>query len=163
MSGTISLSDELADQIRDRHEQANRKGAATLDSIKEAISDRVGVAYLVESAKAKHRGNFREWWRENGLPIEWAARYLKLSKTAKRAAIADKDQLRLIGLLPSATDHHEGQASRAVNPLEWVKWAGKLSTTLTSDRVKQMDSVQRQVALRTLEPVMALYKALQGK
>lgn len=161
---TIEISDNLAEQIINLHTQAEASQGVAMDRIEDLIGSRLNVAALVEAAKAKHGQHFRQWWEDNGLPDNWASRYLTIAKTAKRVHLGDKNQLRLIGILPEgAEEPHQPQQRREENALEWIKLAGRLTTTLTADKIKNMDSFQRRLAIDKLKPFIEIYRELGGE
>jgi hypothetical protein len=159
---TTQTTDALVEEINREHEEADRLQQSTIISINTLIARRVRVAALVETAKANTGQGFRTWWETNNLPDGWAARYLLIAKTAKRQKLADKNQLRLLGILPEPESDGEerNHKRRADNPLAWVKVCGKLKASLTDDRIKQMDDTERQTAAMHLKPVVELYHAL---
>jgi predicted transcriptional regulator len=159
---TIQASDELAHQIHTLHRSAEDKQAFATDGIQELIDARLNVAALVETAKAAKGQHFRQWWDDQQLPTAWAARYLTIAKTFKRSTLGDKNQMKLIGIIPQDEQEQRPQQQREENSLEWIKLAGRLSTTLTEERISKMDNFQRRLAMDKLEPFIAIYKKLKG-
>jgi len=158
------LTTSLADEIRRAHELSEGREQYARASIEELIEARVETATLVEAARASvGKGQFREWWETNKLPAGWAARYLKLAKTAKRHTLGDKNQMRLIGIIPTPEPMAAGEHQRqADNPFQWVKIAGRLVTTLTADRISAMDAMERETAKMRLKPIVELYEKLDA-
>jgi len=162
MNLTTPANDQLAAEIQRLHLKAEHCQAAAMDGINDLIETRISVAALVETAKANQGHHFRLWWESNHLPTEWAARYLTIAKTAKRVKLGDKNQLRLMGILPEPTGEEETKAPqhREGGSLEWIKLAGRLNTTLTKDRINQMDKFQRRLAIDKLKPLIEIYNEL---
>ena len=153
--------DALANEIKARHESCNDIQQHATEAITATIGARVEVARLVEAAHSQIRSSvaFAKWWRDQGMPDGWAAKYLRLAKTAGRNTIGDKGQLRLCGILPEAESGNDGQR-RDPNPFEWTKWAGKIRARLTVDSVQSMGEVDRAVAMKQLKPLVDIYEAL---
>lgn len=161
---TIEIADNLANQIIILHTQAEVSQEVAMGRIEDLIDSRLNVAALVEAAKARHGQHFKQWWDDNELPSNWAARYLTIAKTSKRVHLGDKNQMRLIGILPEgAEEPQQPQQRREENALEWIKLAGRLTTTLTSDRIKSMDNFQRRLAIDKLKPFIEIYRELGGE
>lgn len=158
------LSSSLIASIQQCHEiaEANQKNA--VDGLSALIIARRETAALVEKAKAETGKGFREWWDNSGLPYGWAARYLTIARTAKRNALGDKNQLRLIGILPEIeTGNKSEQQSKQVNPFAWVKAASRLAGSLPTDRISNMDDFEKREARERLKPIVDCYKALGGE
>lgn len=157
-------TDSLAAEIQKRHKACQSVQNSALKKIEDTIAARIEVARLVEAAHASIGSGckFAQWWRERKLPVGWAEKYLRLAKTADRHTLGDKNQLRLIGLLPEAeeSDHSEARES---NPFCWTKWAGKIKMTLTLDRINGMSRIDREIAARQLEPLVKVYNQLTSK
>ena len=163
MNITIQASDELAHQIHNLHRSAEEKQSFASDGIQDLIDARLNVAALVETAKAAKGQHFRQWWEENNLPTAWAARYLTIAKTFKRSTLGDKNQMKLIGIIPEDPEPEQRQQQqRPENSLEWIKLAGRLSTTLTEERIGKMDKFQRRLAMDKLKPFLEIYKKLEN-
>lgn len=158
-----AAADALADEIKDKHAQCGEIQSATMEHIAATIDARVAVARLVETAAATIGSGvgFAKWWRDRDMPVGWAAKYLKLAKTADRHTLGDKGQLRLVGLLPEPEGGNEGN-QRERNPFEWTKWAGKIKARLTIESIGTMGRMDREVAMKQLEPLVAVYEALKA-
>ena len=165
MSTTIThiAETELIAQIEQHHELAERRQMDAIDGINDLVEARLSTAALVETAKANLGHRFHQWWREYGLPTDWDHKYIRIAKTRDNLQLNDRNQLRLIGILPDIEHDGDGDNQgtvRPINPFAWVKIAGKLKATLTEDTVKAMDAHERQTARLHLKPLVELYNAL---
>lgn len=156
----VIAKDALAEAIRQRHEFAEEAKKLAADGITHAMQCYVETSQLVEALKNQTGNRFRQFWRDHQLPAGWDAKYLRLARTAKR--LPDKDQLRLIGIIPEAEDHHQNQQSQAPNPFAWVKWANKASSELTPERIERMDSFERRSAMERIKPLVDIYERLKA-
>lgn len=152
----------IASEIKRRHEACQQVQSTAVGWIGQTIKARIEVAGLVEAAHATIGSGvkFAKWWREMDMPCGWAVKYLRLAKTADRHTLGDKDQLRLIGLLPEPEKGASGVA-REPNLFIWTKWAGKIRTTLTPESIAKMSTMDREIAARQLEPLVKVYADLK--
>jgi hypothetical protein len=144
----------LAEDIKARHETCQLMQGEAVEFIGQTITARVEVSRLVETAHSIMGGAaFVAWWRDLDMPHGWAGKYLRLAKTADRCALGDKSQLRLCGILPEAEPGNDGQR-REANPWQWTGYVGKIRASLTPERISSMGSVDREVALQQVEPLL---------
>lgn len=155
----------LAGEIRERHEankdRVERLRAATVSLWSEAVE----ISKLAMSAYEITKGGIRfgQWWTEQGLPAGWAAKYLRINRTASRRVLADKDQLRLIGVMDEAETHNDGQKPRQENPWAWTRYVGKINGYLRLNEVSRMSPTEAKLALKSLEPLEAIAKVLKER
>lgn len=164
MSHPIQASTEaLAAEIVHKHRECEGIQQDALSAITSTIEARVSVARLVETAHSLIGSGvaFAKWWREQNLPAGWAAKYLRLAKTADRNMVGDKNQLRLIGLLPEPESGNAGN-HRKVDMFAWTKWAGKICHTFTPEFTEKMGSIERASAAKLLEPIVELHRKLSS-
>ena len=157
-----SARDTQAETIRERHGQLMAKMDMTKDCVQSTITDAFDIAKLVEAARATIGSQFAKWWRDQDLPAGWVARYIKLAKTAGRNTLGDKDQLRLIGILPEADTHNDNQRAHGADPFAWTKQAGKLKAAFTVQSVGGLSKVERITAMQHLKPIVEVYEALKA-
>lgn len=163
-SQMIAARAETTNTIRELHEKAESLQTDAIHGIQDLIDARLAVASLAESARANlGSAAYHAWWRDAGLPAEWDRKYITLAKTSKRIALTDKNQMRLIGILPEP-EEEEGDTNRQKqnpdNHLAWVKIAGKLKATLTAEAISTMDTYEKQTARNHLKPLVDLYNSL---
>lgn len=161
---TTETTEAFAIRIKELHEAAEDYQLNTLATIQELIKKRVECAALVEAAKNAKGHAFRQFWEDAGLPLEWAPKYLKIAKTAARDTLGDKNQMRLIGIIPEhAEETTEPQTRRPVDSLAWIKTIGKLNTNLTEETIKGMDRFQRDLAIEKMKPLVETFYKIGGK
>lgn len=154
----------LAREIHDRHNALEKRAGETRDAITATCSEAMELAKLVEAAHSSMGGKqFALWWREQKLPVGFAEKYLTLARTSDRHTLGDKDQLRLIGVLPEA-EHGaaEQQQRQQANPLAWVSYAGKLNASITIESVRAMPAAERHIVLQKLLPLKAIIAELES-
>jgi hypothetical protein len=152
-----------AREIHERHEQLMQKGGNLRDAMVAHCEEAIRIARLVEAMHAQLGGRrFADWWHEQRLPVGWAERYMRLAHTAERNTLGDKDQLRLIGILPEAEAGSDPQKRQEQNPYEWVKLTGRLTAVLTPEAIRSMGEVDRRVALQKLEPMKRVIAELEA-
>lgn len=161
-----ALTDEalaaLARRIHDSHSGLQSRVEAFRSEAGEICSVAITIAREVETAWATLGGRrFKEWWDAQKLPVGWADRYLTLAKTAERHTLGDKDQLRLIGVLPEADGHNEG-VQRERTGYEWLKHVGKINSTVTVQDIGRMGAAEQRMAYEKLKPLKALIAALES-
>jgi len=155
--------ERAADEIMQRHAGLMARRDSLLGETHKVLHEAADIAILVETVHAELGGRrFVHWWRDQNMPPGWAEKYLRLARTRKRNAIADKDQLRLIGVLPAPETTTQGQQARAANPYAWIKWSAKISKSFPTESIKGMDETDRQMALKHLEPIAELIDSLRG-
>jgi hypothetical protein len=125
--------------------------------VNDLVRDRIAVATLAEKAKAELGSRFAQWWRENGLPADWDWRYIRIAKNKQRW-IDNPNQL----LLAIESDEgREPQQRRGEDCMAWVKTAGRLRATLTTEKIGAMTADERQTARLHLAPLVELYNRLE--
>lgn len=155
---SIVIKDTLSDSIRQRHFEAERLQDSAMANISALIEKRIEAASLVESARAQlGRAAFREWWKESGLPLEWDSRYLRLAKTAARARLMDRNQLRLVGILPEAESDGKELRQRDQGFSAWAKNVGKIQRMIQPEKVKAWTRDERAIAASILKPLAEAY------
>ena len=150
-------------QIKAKHDNMLQRRDGAAEEIASVCHDAAEIAFLVQTVHSEMGGaRFAHWWREQDMPAGWAAKYLRLAKTANRKALADKDQLRLIGVLPEPDTHNDNQSPRPVNPFAWIKWSGKIASAFKPMQIGSMDEADRFAALKNLEPIEKIIRELRG-
>ena len=153
-----TLADPLASEIIDAHNRAANLVENARDRIKDAIDSTFACAALVDAARAEWGTGFKSRWRDEvGLPDAEASRYLSIHHAASRRI--DKRQLFLIGIIDPADDepeHHQ----RTPDPFAWCRWVPKVREALGDEQIARMSQDQREVARKTLEPLVELYEKL---
>jgi hypothetical protein len=160
----IIKTDPLAEQIAALHTAAEAMQSDTEEALQRLVNARIEAAVFAETARATHGMRFRQWWRTQGLPAGWDARYLRIAKTKQRL-LTDPNQMLLIGQDDDDQEHGETQQGqrRAPNPLEWVNHVGRLKTRLTSEAIDAMDEWQATTAIEHLRPIISLVAPLMAK
>lgn len=154
--------DASAEEIRRRHEQMMRDRDIAISETEKVCHEAFDIAVLVSAVHKQVGGRrFAEWWREKNMPVGWADRYLKLARTAGRRDLPDKDQLRLIGVLPEPEESTIGQHKRQPNPFAWIKWSAKITRNFPAEAVETMDEADRIAALKHLQPIKELIAKLE--
>lgn len=156
-------TDELARNIHERHSELQCSVASVRASAEEACKEAINIAQLVAIAHAELGGKrFIEWWREQKLPNGWAGKYLRIAATASRKTIGDKDQLRMIGILPESDSHNAGtERERKKSGIDWAKWIGKTRAELSKERVSRMSRTEAEVAITLMKPLIEVYNELR--
>ena len=158
----------MADEIHRLHELAELAQCSAVHGLSSLVSFRRQCASIVEAAHASMGGaRFMAWWNDQGLPIGWGGRYLTIARTNERNAIGDKNQLKLMGFMPSVEigDHEDDyrQSSRCpTNPLSWMSPFVKFKARFTDELISGFDEVQREIARREIKPLVELYNKLEG-
>lgn len=155
---------EAAIEIRNRHAELEQETYHARNFAQAACSKALEISTLVEQVHATLGGpRFASWWRDQNLPAGWGKKYLTIARTRREQIELDKDQLRLIGILPdnhhgNPGTHHQadGQSSFA-----WIKWAAKIPAAIPPEKVKDMDEADRRSALKHLEPIKRLIEELE--
>lgn len=152
-----------ANEIKARHDHMIRHRETAVNDMHQVCLEAIEIAGLVETVHSELGGRrFVEWWRSCDLPVGWADRYLRLARTAERAQLHDKDQLRLIGILPEAVGTTAGQQHRDPNPFAWIRWTQKIIKTIPVESVESMDAADRSAALKHLQPIKELIAKLEA-
>lgn len=155
------LSDSLALQIATSHEQAEQAQTKALAEVSSLIELRTQTAEFVATAKASSGKWFRQWWVDSNLPDSWAARYLRINKTAQRNKLGDKNQLQLIGLLPKPEGSTRGTGTaKPANPFQWINHCGKLKKAFAAIDIGSMDTFEKKSAAEQLKPIVEYYERL---
>lgn len=152
-----NLQDQLITEIKSLHASADDLQDKAKSSILDTIAARLNVSELVAIAKARHGHHINKWWVDNDLPKDWLNRYITINKTARRAGLMDKNQLRLIGILPEPDSERASPEVKRSNPMQWIKSAARLPATIDMDR---MDQFERSVAIKQLKPIVDIYNKL---
>lgn len=165
-AGRILKADALnqaAAEIMRQHEDFIQTRYHAGNYLKSTCEAAIRISALVEQVHATLGGaRFAQWWRDQGLPDGWGKRYLTISKSRRDNIEADKDQLRLIGLLPEPSGHNEGHTRQDHSAFAWIKWAAKIPKSFSVDRAKGMDETDRRAALKHLEPIERLIAELKS-
>ncbi len=151
------LQEKIISEIKTLHANADKLQDTAKDNILDTINARINVAELVAIAKAKHGHHIGRWWVDNDMPKDWLHRYITIHKTASRAELMDKNQLRLIGILPEPDSERATPEVKRSNPMQWVKSAAKLPSIID---VYRMDTYEQTVALGQLKPIVDIYNVL---
>ncbi len=161
---TQDALEALAVQIDARHTtNLGRVEALRSDTIT-LCNEAFEISKLVMSAfETLGPRRFVTWWRERNLPPGWARRYLTLNRTAGRHTLGDKDQLRLIGILPEAESDNVGSNKRQENHLGWLSHVGKINRSVTVQTIGKMSRPEVVMALQKLAPIRELIKALEAR
>jgi len=155
--------EEAARTIQAQHAAFIHARVDAIDQTEKVCNQAADIASLVETVHAALGGRrFMAWWDEQKMPPGWAARYLKLARTADRRTLADKDQLRLIGVLPEPETTTTGQSRRRPNPFAWIKWTAKIRKSFPEQSLEVMDEAERKAALKHLKPIRELIDRLEG-
>ena len=146
----------LAEEIRRKHEAANKQVEQTREAVEQGLKSRLQCAALVETAKSTLGQNrFWEFWREQvQLSRDQAKRYLALKKVEGRGV--DKRQMVLAGVLDKP-EREEQHKARAVDQFAWCRLVGKIRKVLTDEVLDEMDLQQVAVAKSSLEPLARIY------
>jgi hypothetical protein len=165
---TTETADVMAGEVARLHELAEQRQGSVLNEAQSLFAIRRQCASIVEAAHANMGGaRFLGWWNSHGLPVGWASRYLRISRTSDRKAIADKGQLRLMGVIPDVEigEHEEfyRQSCRSTsNPLGWMNPFVKFKARFTDEVIDSFDDVQREIARREIEPLVKIYNKLSN-
>ena len=151
-----------AAEINRRHKALEARTEAARSVILETCEEAISIARIVESAHTTLGGKgFKDWWDEQKLPVGWCSKYLTLARTAERETLGDKDQMRLIGIIPESESHNEGNR-REQDDLGWIKHIGKARQVLTIEKLKTMNSTERHVAKEQLRPLVEMFNAIEA-
>ncbi len=159
----------MAQEVMRLHDLAERQQGSVLNEAQGLFAIRRQCASIVEAAHANMGGaRFLAWWNDHNLPVGWGERYLRISRTSDRKAIADKGQLRLMGVIPDVEigEHEEAyrQSCRAsTNPLGWMSPFVKFKARFTNEVIESFDEVQCEIARREIEPLVQLYNKLADR
>jgi hypothetical protein len=154
--------DSIAEEIQRLHDEAEDAQSVARESIENLIAIRRKAGALAETARNADRKNFHKWWRDAGLPEEWDSRYCRIANASHRNAMGDKIQLQLVGALPPAEARAATQSSVSENPFAWTKFAGKLRTSLSEEKLAAFDEGDKEIACKQLAPIAQLFVKLGG-
>lgn len=157
------MADPIAKEICKQHALAVESTKNAQSAINTAIERWSKCGEFAEVAFGMAGGNtakFMRQWKDMGLPVSEARRLMRIARTFQRNTLGDKDQLRLIGLLPEAEQGNEGQG-RSKDSFAWLNWAGKINAAVTDDSIDRMADVERKIALAKLEPLKRLIERLE--
>ena len=159
----IEAVNEAAAEIRRKHEEFLQERYHAGNYLKATCEKALGIAALVEQVHATLGGaRFATWWRDQNLPQGFDKTYLRIARTKRDNIEADKDQLRLLGILPEPQGHNEGTSHKGETSFAWIKWASKIPSALPVEKVKSMDEADRRAALKHLEPIERLIAAIRA-
>jgi hypothetical protein len=159
----VEAINQAAIEIRRRHEKLEQEKYHAVNFVASALKEAVEIATLVEQVHATLGGaRFAQWWRDQNLPEGWGRRYLTIANSKRDNGLIDKDQLRLLGILPDPQGHNEGTSRKGETSFAWIKWASKIPSALPVEKVKDMDEADRRATLKHLEPIERLIAALRS-
>jgi len=160
---TSASLEAASSEIKARHDALIQSREDALTKVSEVCAEAVSIAAIVEQAHSILGGvGFAKWWRDQEMPAGWGKKYLTLARTKRDNLIADKDQLRLIGIIPEAANHNDQHQERQQNPFAWIKWSNKISKTFSQMDIKSFDETDRLAALKHLQPIKEIIANLEG-
>lgn len=154
----------LASEIKERHKAMISRVKSLRDETLNACEEAMNISRLVEAALSTLGGRrFKIWWDEQGMPVGWAPKYLTIARTMRSNILGDKNQLRMIGILPEAETDRDPQFKRESDPLDWLRWAVKIRANVTLDKLSSLDESEAHVVMSQLEPLVEIYNTVKAK
>jgi hypothetical protein len=166
---TTKLRTELASEITRLHGLAEAKAADAKGNMTEALQAAVQCGGMIEEAKDMTKGQLLGWLRDNvpGLTPQRAKAYMSLHHAAQEHGIESVDhrQLLLLGVI----DPKEATATERPAPQlgagKWIRWAGGIrgwyDQTVQARPVEQWTAEERDSVRNQLEPIVAIWRALE--
>jgi hypothetical protein len=166
---TTELKTTIADEIIRLHELAQGMADGAKVMASQALKAAVQCGGMIEEAKDMTKGQLLGWLRDNvpGLTPQRAKAYMSLHHAAQEHGIESVDhrQLLLLGVI----DPKEATATERPAPQlgagKWIRWAGGIrgwyDQTVQARPVEQWTAEERDSVRNQLEPIVAIWRALE--
>ena len=152
-----------ANEIKEMHIAMMRQRDYALEQISGVCEQALSISAMVEQVHGSLGGAaFAKWWRDNEMPIGWGKKYMTLAKTKRDNRLADKDQMRLIGIIPEPDTHNDQHQKQKLNPFAWIKWCSKIHKTFDQMDITTFDDADRFAALEHLKPIKEIINQLES-
>ena len=158
----LQINEALKDAIVQAHERAEHTTADARHHMDTAINNRIMCASLIEKAREMHKQDLLTWLADTPISGKMVKAYLSLHDASKkRAAIHDKRQLLLCGILEAQDEQPRIVSTVKPSVINTAStFIGRFNKVVGQRPVTEWDQSEREQVKDVLAPVVEFYNSL---